>query len=285
MEGRIEGRDITGDSGSGMILEMLTDPGAILGMGAFGLGGLGMALSRREFLKKAGKAAAAASLPLEGVVKGAASLVPSSTASKLSGVSTPDLKSAMLRLHEQLERSRVRVHSRMEDLWKEKGRWAPKKEFEQYTYKVESLMDSKTEIATELARRGWDTEGLDSHWKSDDPPSFFRIDDDDPDYVEDVFEHFDTAYDELSLANAREWGDLDSIGYYPDHLEPWSAESERLMQLHENTVAEGRTGRGEYYAPPGRGARSNDPPLRPADMDLLLRLMKESQTAGGRHGY
>ena len=46
MEDRVYGEDITGGAGSGMILELLTDPALLLGLGAAGLGGVGMALSR-----------------------------------------------------------------------------------------------------------------------------------------------------------------------------------------------------------------------------------------------
>ena len=57
MEGRVYGEDVTGDPYSGMIYELLTDPAMWLGAGVAGMGGLGMALSRR-YARGAGSEAA-----------------------------------------------------------------------------------------------------------------------------------------------------------------------------------------------------------------------------------
>lgn len=57
MEGRVYGEDVTGDPYSGMIFELLSDPAALAGLGAAGLGGVGMALGRR-YARGAGSEAA-----------------------------------------------------------------------------------------------------------------------------------------------------------------------------------------------------------------------------------
>jgi len=57
MEGRVYGEDVTGDPYSGLIFELLTDPAALAGLGAAGLGGVGMALGRR-YARGAGSEAA-----------------------------------------------------------------------------------------------------------------------------------------------------------------------------------------------------------------------------------
>lgn len=287
MEGRVHGEDITGNPISGLIFDLLSDPATIAGMGT---AGLGMALSRRAFLKRAGQAAAAAGLPggefLAGAIKGGPQRAVSDRAVDL------------LEKHKKLWKTWDRVESQglldaefLVHAMKDSSEKERQRELRKLV-----LEDDEVQILRKIA--GVETELLNEGWA-------VKLDDTAPKQPGSAQGYFLEGHKLVDL-----YGLQDPAGKYAEAIKKIGADlheetygvaqimrdaySDELASLSSKMArkaskkARKRIRKGDYRSmPPGRGPRSGLSDIRPADYILLERLIREmsQQAPGGRYGY
>lgn len=311
MEGRVYGEDVTGDPYSGMVFELLTDPTALASLGT---AGLGMALSRRAFLKRAGRAAAAASLPGKVGVGDILSAIPGKAAKEMS-----DETRGLMQRYRDIEEAlqwveEDKLHEIDDFLQGSEFRGkkpAPIAEWDEKFAKILNAPDSprkllkeQESVALELQRRGWTQyepeDSINWSWEEhanygtgpgevtirqpatpDDPSSLggeevvFRRQPHSQQHMRDIRESWveEIRVSEEQLREAYEKSA--DIHRYP--------ERERLRKKREELESMGY----DPGMPPGRGPRPGLSDIRPTDLTLLERLIREisQQAPGGRYGY